>query len=152
MNLSNKTVHLLFLAFVFGPPLGIGAYVFIYAQGDSYFTNNPVACTNCHIMRPQYESWSRSSHKNVAVCNDCHTPGNMVEKYQAKALNGWHHSRAFTTGNFHEPIKIKPANLALVENACRSCHQDFIEKTHIQTYQGTETSCTRCHREVGHSL
>jgi hypothetical protein len=51
---------------------GIGAYTFHYAEGFSYFSTDPRACVNCHIMNPQYDSWQNSSHHTVASCVDCH--------------------------------------------------------------------------------
>src|SRR5688572_18049051 len=80
-----------------GVASGLGGFTFIYAQGASYLTDDPAACANCHVMREQYDAWSRSSHRAVAVCNDCHTPTGFIRKYAAKASNGYHHSLAFTT-------------------------------------------------------
>ena len=110
-----------------GVALGLGAYTFVYARGGSYLSDDPKACANCHVMQAQLDAWSRSSHHQVAVCNDCHTPKGLVGKYWTKALNGWHHSRAFTTGDFHEPIMIKASNLAVTEARCRSCHVAVVE-------------------------
>jgi hypothetical protein len=50
---------------------GVSAYTFRYAEGFSYLKTDPKACVNCHILRPQYDGWSKSSHRAVAVC----TPG-----------------------------------------------------------------------------
>src|SRR6186713_2331304 len=94
------------IAAVVGGTAGLGGYTFFYAKGSSYMTNDPAACANCHIMREQFEGWSKGSHKNVAVCNDCHTPHNLFGKYYTKARNGFWHSYYFTTGNFPEPIQI----------------------------------------------
>lgn len=128
---------------------GVGGYTFIYANGASYMTNDPAACDNCHIMNDQYDGWSKSSHKAVAVCNDCHTPHQFVGKYLTKAINGWNHSVAFTTGKFHEPIQIGPRNKAVTEAACRSCHQPIVQQID-HPGAGEEMSCIRCHRDVGH--
>jgi len=92
---------------------GAGGYTFVYAKGGSYLTDDPRACANCHVMQGQYDGWLQSSHRNVAACNDCHTPAGFVGKYYTKADNGLHHSIAFTSGDFHEPIRIKPHNLAI---------------------------------------
>ena len=35
----------------FGLAAGLGGYTFVYARGGSYLTNDPAACTNCHIMQ-----------------------------------------------------------------------------------------------------
>ena len=50
---------------VIGVAVGLGAYTFIYAKGYSYLTNDPAACTNCHVMRAQYDAWMKSSHHSV---------------------------------------------------------------------------------------
>ncbi len=131
-----------------GVAAGVGGYTFIYAKGASYLTNDPRACANCHVMQEQYDGWQHSSHRNVATCNDCHTPHDFFGKYLTKASNGYHHSLAFTTGNFHEPIQIKEHNAAITEAACRSCHADIVQA--IDHAPGDETSCIRCHRSVGH--
>jgi cytochrome c nitrite reductase small subunit len=146
---------------VLGMAIGIGAFTFIYARGASYLTNDPAACANCHIMAEHYGAWQRSSHRAVAVCNDCHTPKGLIPKYATKASNGFWHSFAFTTGRFPDPLRIKPHNHEITENACRKCHtQMTMSIDHVVTeaaahavhYEiGGETlSCTRCHRYVGH--
>ena len=133
-----------------GLAMGVMGYTFLYAKGGSYLTNNPAACANCHVMQEHYDGWIKSSHRSVATCNDCHTPGNLIGKYATKADNGFWHSFAFTTGDYPEPLRIKPRNRRITENACRKCHQDIVEA--IEGVHGTEekTSCVRCHREVGH--
>src|SRR6186713_1211704 len=97
-------------AILIGLTIGIGGYTFVYAKGASYMTNDPAACANCHVMQAHYDAWRKSSHHAVAVCNDCHTPANFVGKYMTKASNGWHHSVAFTSGDFHEPIEARTVN------------------------------------------
>jgi len=93
-----------FLPIVAASTLGmlaaVGGYTFLYAKGYSYVTNDPAACANCHIMEDHYRAWMKSSHRAVAVCNDCHTPPGFVSKYTTKAINGFNHSLAFTTGRF----------------------------------------------------
>ena len=79
-------------AVAIGLAAGIGGYTFVYAHGASYLTNDPAACINCHVMREQYDGWIKSSHRAVAVCNDCHTPHDLVGKYATKGQNGFWHS------------------------------------------------------------
>ena len=88
--------------------IGIGSYTFVYAKGYSYLTNDPRACANCHIMQDHFDAWTRSSHRSVAVCNDCHTPPGLVPKYMTKARNGFWHSFYFTTGRYPDPLRITP--------------------------------------------
>jgi len=139
---------------LFGLTAGIGGYTFIYAEGASYLGHDSAACANCHIMREQYDGWVKSSHRSVAECNDCHTPPGLVQKYATKALNGFKHSTAFTTGWFHEPIRINRRNRAIVERACRHCHGEIVQAMVAggdgHGRSGDEVSCVRCHGSVGH--
>lgn len=131
---------------------GLGAFTFGYAGGASYMTNDPAACANCHVMRGHYDDWRHSSHRAVAVCNDCHTPPGLVPKYMTKARNGFWHSFYFTTGTFHEPIQITSRNRVVTETACRKCHAMIVAaidpNPHVN--QADATSCIRCHSTVGH--
>lgn len=133
-----------------GAALGIGGYTFIYAEGASYMTNDPRACANCHVMNSQFDAWTKSSHKNVAVCNDCHAPHDFFGKYTTKAINGFNHSLAFTTGRFHEPIQITPRNRAITEAACRSCHAEMVQVIDPAGVGHGALECLRCHSDVGH--
>ncbi len=72
------------------------------------------------------------------------------------ASNGFWHSFYFTTGGFHEPVRIKKRNLEITEQACKKCRDDIAQAI-ATTYSGphaTRTdesvSCVRCHRSVGH--
>src|ERR1051325_4163857 len=98
------------LGIAIGVPLGLGMFTFRYAEGLSYFSSDPRACVNCHIMNSEYDSWQKSSHHAVAKCVDCHLPHELIPKYIAKANNGYCHSKVSTFQDFHEPIMIKPRN------------------------------------------
>lgn len=150
--LSRKRLAGVLLVFVLllGTALGVGAYTFYYAEGASYLTDDPEACVNCHVMRDQFDGWLKSGHHHVATCNDCHTPKGFVSKYYVKARNGWHHSVAFTTGRFHEPIRITPFNRAVTQGACRQCHSEVVAQIDAHPGVRGELDCIRCHRQVGH--
>ena len=143
------TRYLIVLGLALGLLIGIGGYTFIYARGAAYLTNDPQACANCHVMTDQYAGWVKSSHRTVAVCNDCHTPPGLVAKYATKALNGWNHSFAFTTGRYPDEIFITARNRDITERACRKCHEAIVEAIEDPQH-GRETSCLRCHPSVGH--
>lgn len=143
-------VAYLVLAGVIGGGVGLGAFTVAYARGFSYLTDDSAACANCHVMQDHFDGWLKSSHRAAAVCNDCHTPPDFLGKYLTKALNGWHHSRAFTTGDFADPIRITERNARVTEAACRHCHEPVVEMM-VGRSDGTEfPSCIRCHPEVGH--
>ena len=139
------------VAVLLGVGLGLGAYTFAYARGWSYVTDNPAACANCHIMNEQYDGWTKSSHRSVAVCNDCHVPHDFVGKYATKARNGFWHSYYFTTGGFPEPIRATPRSRAIAEANCRRCHGPVVEAMGTPAHAGSGgISCVRCHGSVGH--
>jgi len=150
--MSWQTIQTIVIGASIGIVAGIGGYTFIYAKGYSYLTNDPNACANCHIMQEQLSGWVKSSHRAVAVCNDCHTPHDFFGKYATKAANGFWHSFAFTTGWFPEPIKIGKRNHAITEAACRNCHQEIVQAIEGGTHGGdaNRLECTRCHDSVGH--
>lgn len=138
------------LGLLVGLPVGTGVTTFLYADGLSYLSGDPKACINCHVMQSQYDSWQASSHKTVANCNDCHSNGNIMQKYSQKAINGFLHSFAFTTSYFHEPIRIKEFNLRITKKACLSCHNQLAESSQFDHQSFSENNCLNCHREVGH--
>ena len=142
----------LLLCLLTGIGLGIGLFTFQYAEGLSYMSNDPEVCVNCHIMQPQYDSWQKSSHHDVATCVDCHLPHDFIGKYIAKAENGWHHSVAFTLQNFHEPIHIKPKNARILQNSCLHCHQELVHElaARTATTDPDAVQCVHCHQSVGH--
>jgi cytochrome c nitrite reductase small subunit len=129
-----------------GLALGLGAYAFHQAKGTSYLGNDPATCANCHVMQGHYAGWQASVHHGVATCNDCHTPAATVAKYVVKALNGYHHSTAFTLGGYPDNIQARPESRAIVEANCRRCHADLVD----EIAHGGDTACVRCHRSVGH--
>lgn len=139
----------LMLAAIFGILVGLGAYTFSYAEGSSYLSDDPAACVNCHVMQEQFDGWNNSSHKAVATCNDCHTPHTFLNKWLVKGLNGWNHSKAFTLGNFPNPIRIRPFNAKVALNNCIDCHEGVISQTSLPELHADQ-SCVSCHGNVGH--
>jgi cytochrome c nitrite reductase small subunit len=139
------------LGILVGALAGIGAFTFHYGEGLSYFSTDPRACKNCHIMNDQHASWTKGPHHAVAKCIDCHLPHEFVPKYLAKASNGYHHSKGFTLQDFHEPIRIKPRNAAILQAACLRCHEDFVHDiVRGSTTAEDATPCVHCHRGAGH--
>jgi cytochrome c nitrite reductase small subunit len=139
------------LAIMIGSLFGLGGYTFKYGEGLSYFSKDPAACVNCHIMQPQFDSWQKASHHTVATCVDCHLPHDFVGKYMAKAENGYLHSKGFTLQDFPEPIVIRDKAARILQDNCISCHEDFLhELLNDSTTPANEVQCVHCHRTVGH--
>jgi cytochrome c nitrite reductase small subunit len=128
--------------------LGLGVFTFIYARGGSYFSDDPKACVNCHIMNDVYTSWSRSSHQAVATCNACHVPHDFFEKWLSKARNGFNHAVAFTLQNFPEPLRLSAVNHRILQANCIDCHSVIVSE--IVHEANSDRACFSCHRGVGH--
>lgn len=136
---------------LFGVMGGLGLFTFGYGGGTSYFANDPAACANCHVMQWHYDSWVKSSHHAVATCNDCHLPHDFLGKWLTKADNGLLHSWAFTTGDFHDPIQIKPRNRRVTQSACIECHREVVHSLLPEKTGGDMLKCIHCHYSVGHA-
>jgi len=150
MPVNALAIARILLGAAIGLAAGVGAYTFVYAKGGTYLTDDPVACANCHVMQDYYNGWVRSSHRAAAVCNDCHTPSGFIGKYSTKAMNGFWHSLAFTTGQFPEPLQIKLHNRVIAELACLKCHSDIVQALDGGHAESSAPSCIACHGAVGH--
>lgn len=151
-----------------GAMIGLGGFTFVYARGYSYLSDDVEVCGNCHVMDEHVAAWGKSSHKGVAVCNDCHTPHHPVRKYLVKARNGFWHSLYFTTGTYPYPLRITAANHEVTEETCRYCHEAVVGAIEhggsgmeggpaggsgdraADPATEDRLTCTRCHRYVGH--
>jgi cytochrome c nitrite reductase small subunit len=136
-----------------GGLVGLGLFTFDYAEGTSYFSTDPRACANCHIMNEQYDSWTKAGHHQAATCVDCHLPNeSFIEKYIAKADNGYRHSKAFTFQDFHEPIQMTQRNRDILQENCIRCHGAFVHElvSGARSPDRDSVQCVQCHRGVGH--
>jgi len=136
---------------------GIGFLTIHISRAPSYLSDEPRTCINCHVMYPQYSTWSHSSHREVAVCNDCHVPqDNFFRTYYFKAMDGLRHSSVFTMRGEPQVIQIKNAGIDVVQENCIRCHRDLVEMISLievtgeNSRMGTGKKCWECHRDVPH--
>ncbi len=135
-----------------GLAIGVGGYTFAYSHAYAYATSDPAACANCHAMNRYYDGWTGGPHHAAAVCVDCHTPHETTGKYATKATDGIRHSFYFTTGRYPEAPQMTARNRAIVEQACRRCHGDYVQAVDVgpaHAHSG-KISCLHCHPDVGH--
>lgn len=137
--------------------IGLGLYVLRLSNAASYLSDDPQACVNCHLMTPQYLTWTHSSHREVAHCNDCHVPhNNAFNKYFFKAKDGLYHASIFTLRAEPQVIQAKSASVEVIHNNCIRCHQDQVTDAKLvgsvagHHENRTERLCWDCHREVPH--
>ncbi|MDD4193590.1 MAG: cytochrome c nitrite reductase small subunit [Mangrovibacterium sp.] len=127
------------------------------SKAHSYLGDNPTTCVNCHIMAPQYATWSHSSHREWTNCNDCHVPhDHFFNTYRFKAKDGLRHATVFTLRKEPQVIYIREEGAAVVHQNCVRCHAgqliDARQSGIIPDYHANRVSrrCWECHREVPH--
>lgn len=156
-----KTGKLLMFSSITACVVALGLFVYLVnaSQALSYLSTDPKACINCHVMNTQYATWQHSSHAMRATCVECHLPRDtVVNKYMAKARDGWNHSVAFTLNTFGQNILISDDGAARVQANCISCHARLTaviisnaEKYHDFTgVVSDDRKCWDCHRDVPH--
>lgn len=136
---------------------GLAVYLFHVSRASSYLSDKPETCVNCHIMAPQYATWHRSSHREVAHCNDCHVPhNNVLNKYYFKAKDGMRHATIFTLRAEPQVIFIKEAGKKVVQQNCIRCHEQLLADNRMEAIDPCfsksrrERVCWDCHRELPH--
>ncbi|HSG67994.1 MAG TPA: cytochrome c nitrite reductase small subunit [Bacteroidales bacterium] len=144
-------------AIVAGAMFGLFIYLVYVSNAVSYLSDKPDTCVNCHIMAPEYATWSHSSHRQTAHCNDCHVPHNNVfNKYFFKAKDGMRHAYMFTLRLEPQTIFIKKASTQVVQQNCVRCHSDLVHNPRMLSFTSTymdhfsNRKCWDCHRETPH--
>lgn len=152
---------------------GLAAGLALVAMGTAMeVSSQPKFCGSCHIMEPYYDSWTESSHRNIA-CVDCHIPPGVTaalrKKYEAAAMvaryftgtygtNPWAeiddaaclscHQRRLLVGRelFGDVLFDHAAHLAGMRRGktlrCTSCHSQIVQGSHIAV---TASTCILCH-------
>lgn len=133
---------------------GLVAYSFYLSKAPSYLSDSPQTCVNCHVMTPQYATWSHSSHHAVTNCNDCHVPqNNFIKHWTFKAKDGLRHATVFTLRKEPQVIFIKEAGRDVVQANCIRCHGQMFESQQKISKNFDHTKdrlCWDCHRETPH--
>ena len=159
------SIALFIIIISFGVIIGHGLYTFVYAEGFSYFSDDPAACKNCHVMNQVYESWERGGHQNAATCNQCHVPHEFFSKWIMKAKSGLHHGYAFTFKDNPVAFSATQESKQIVQQNCISCHKDVSANSicgaNVATVgndgrlklpaKNEELSCVSCHKQAGHA-
>jgi len=145
------------VAIALGLFFGLAATAFKISNAVSYLSNDPKTCINCHLMYPQYSTWSHSSHRERATCADCHVPhDNVFRKYLVKGQDGSRHATIFTLRTEPQVIQIHEQGKGVVQENCIRCHVDQLNSVSAMSVtaknkqDGKGHLCWDCHREVPH--
>lgn len=135
---------------------GLAVLLFDVSQASSYLSDNPATCVNCHVMAPEYASWSNSKHRLAATCNDCHVPhDNYLRHYAFKASDGARHAFMFTFRLEPQVIRIHEAGQRVVQENCVRCHVNQLGETKLAMVRGDAhpqdgMRCWGCHTGTPH--
>ena len=160
MNWTSKTTLLLSLL------AGAVALVGIATP----FTDQPKFCAGCHTITPSYESWAKSSHRDV-TCVACHVePG--FEGWLSDKL--WAGAKDASIYVFGTPTDVHNLKAKVDSVVCLSCHRHILRvsetaprdlpspvkevglvmyhRQHMEAFKvrGQEEGCTTCHSGVVH--
>ena len=137
---------------------GLGGYTVYASKFGSYFSDDPKACVNCHIMAPHYATWEHGSHSRNTTCVDCHVPdGNIVRKWFSKGMDGMRHASVFMMKGEPQVIRAADKSASVIMDNCIRCHEqlntEFVKEGKINykmAKMGEGKACWDCHREVPH--
>jgi nitrate/TMAO reductase-like tetraheme cytochrome c subunit len=133
-------------------------------------TSHPKFCASCHTIAPSYESWMKSSHKEV-TCVACHVRPGLEGWVHDKAWNGMKDVAIYVFGTPADSHNLKAK---VDSNVCLGCHRNILRmsevaprdlpppvkevglvmghRKHIEAFsaRGKGEGCTTCHSGVVH--
>lgn len=125
----------------------VGAYYFY-----DFTQNNPRFCLSCHLMKPAFDAWAESEHKDIN-CHDCH---HLSIAEQNKLL---------ITFVVKQPEEVPPRHGEVIVpwKYCVSCHWETNERypgapkvndspLHAKHYYMAQIECSRCHGYIVHEF
>lgn len=134
-------------------------------------TSTPEFCASCHEIKPAYEAWKTSTHRNnaqgvVADCMDCHLPAphDTYDFFFAKTMHGAKDVLVhFTSGpeNYDREAMRKQAYAGFKNDQCLKCHRNIenipnnrgamlAHREVMNPLPGYERSCVDCHKNLVH--
>lgn len=133
-------------------------------------TSHPKFCASCHTIAPSYESWAKSSHKDV-TCVACHVRPSVQGWIEDKAING---TKDLTIHLFGTPTDPHNLRATVDSEVCLNCHRHILRvsevaprdlpppvqdvglimshRKHMEAFgvRGKGEGCTTCHSGVVH--
>lgn len=139
--------------------LGLSIFIFLVLLISAIeFTSHSRFCSTCHYMKPFYNSWKTSSHKDIE-CLVCHYPPGIRSKLRAKVEG------LLQVGRYWTKLYLKSKPWAEIpdESCLRGgCHSKrllqgavdfktvhFDHKIHLTDLKrGKKLRCTSCHSQI----
>lgn len=133
-------------------------------------TDHPRFCASCHNIRPSFESWVASSHKDV-TCVACHVRPGVEGFVHDKAYAGLKDVAIYLFGT---PTDAHNLQATVSSDVCLSCHRAILRvsevaardlpppvkevglimshRKHMEAFakSGKGEGCTTCHSRVVH--
>ncbi len=131
----------------------------IFTVASILYTERPEFCLSCHIMKPYYASWKKSTHNKVN-CVECHYEPSLKAHVKGK-IKGLLEVAKFLTNGYK-----KKYDAVVTDATClrAGCHEKakfenkellFRKKvafTHAQHFKMLKTNielrCTNCHTQL----
>ena len=129
-----------------------------FAATVYYESGGGTGCASCHEIRPSYDKWSLSAHREVS-CSACH--GDALTFDLAFHWNNLRRAAGHLRGNAGGQIPLRESDLATMVARCQKCHRqefaDWQSGAHAATYsrifldrkknaeQKLQDDCLRCH-------
>ena len=133
-------------------------------------TSHPQFCASCHNIRPSYDSWLASSHKEV-TCVACHVRPGVEGFVHDKVIAGIKDVGIYLFGT---PTEAHNLQTTVPTEACIGCHQAILRvseiavrdlpppvkdvglvmshRKHLAAFdkRGKGEGCTTCHSRIVH--
>ncbi len=131
--------------------ISVGTIGFVQVSSQPWF------CKSCHIMKPYYQSWSTSTHRDVA-CIKCHIPpgvksevnqkiqaANMVVKY----FTGAYGTRPWAEISDASCLRSGCHSNRLIQGVVDFKGVRFDHAKHLgEIRRGMQLHCTSCHSQI----
>jgi cytochrome c nitrite reductase small subunit len=133
-------------------------------------TNHPKFCASCHNIRPSYDTWVESTHKDVE-CIDCHVRPGVKGFLHDKVRAGLKDVTIYLLGT---PTDAHNLQAQVASHVCVSCHHAILRVSEVATRdlpppvkevglimshrkhmdafakRGQGEGCTTCHSRIVH--
>jgi nitrate/TMAO reductase-like tetraheme cytochrome c subunit len=120
----------------------------------SYYTSRDTFCGSCHIMKPYYSTWTKSTHARVS-CVSCHNGSGPIGWVASKSAL----FRQIVVAIVFRPDKIKEDG-NIPNSYCIECHAEHrtitsgadlkLPAAHHKM-QNNPFQCVDCHKALVHS-